>query len=126
MGACSKRQKDTERQQLIWQCKRHSNLNGIKYVGQTPNVFPCLTGFQIFLRAIGANWLVCMAVFLSISAREIASKIIAIWFPTACFVGLALDHVVANMFFIPIGIWCGAPFSVGYYIWKSMIPTGTI
>jgi formate/nitrite transporter len=79
---------------------------------------------QIFLRAIGANWLVCLAVFLSISARDISSKVIAIWFPTACFVGLALDHVVANMFFIPMGIWCGAPMTVGYYIWKSMIPTG--
>lgn len=27
------------------------------------------------------------------------------------------------MFFIPMGIWCGAPFGVGYYIWKSLIPT---
>lgn len=79
--------------------------------------------YEIFLRAIGANWLVCMAVFLSISAREISSKIIAIWFPTATFVALALDHVIANMFFIPIGIWNGAPFGVGYYIWKSLIPT---
>ncbi|GME40782.1 hypothetical protein K490DRAFT_60208 [Neofusicoccum parvum] len=78
---------------------------------------------QIFLRAIGANWLVCFAVFISISSREIASKIIAIWWPTATFVALALDHVVANMFFIPLGIWCGAPFGAGYYIWKSMIPT---
>lgn len=79
--------------------------------------------YQIFLRAIGANWLVCMAVFLSISSREISSKIIAIWWPTATFVALALDHVIANMFFIPIGIWNGAPFGVGYYIWKSLIPT---
>lgn len=47
---------------------------------------------QIFLRAIGANWLVCLAVYLSISAREIVSKIIAIWWPTAVFVALALDH----------------------------------
>lgn len=78
---------------------------------------------QIFLRGIGANWLLCMAVFLSISAREIGSKIMAIWFPTATFVALALDHVIANMFFIPIGIWNGAPFGVGYYIWKSLIPT---
>ena len=41
----------------------------------------CLTPawHQIFLRAIGANWLVCFAVFISISSREIASKIIAIW-----------------------------------------------
>ncbi|KAI9743580.1 MAG: hypothetical protein M1818_002895 [Claussenomyces sp. TS43310] len=78
---------------------------------------------QIFLRAIGANWLVCMAVFLSISAREISSKIIAIWFPTATFVALALDHCIANMFFVPMGIWNGAPFGVGYFIWKCLIPT---
>ena len=39
------------------------------------------------------------------------------------FVALGLDHVIANMFFIPIGIWNGAPgITVGLYIWKSMIP----
>ena len=39
------------------------------------------------------------------------------------FVALALDHVIANMFFIPIAIWNGAPgVTVGLYIWKSMIP----
>ena len=47
---------------------------------------------QIFLRAIGANWLVCMAVYMSISSREIVSKIIAIWWPTVTFVALGLDH----------------------------------
>lgn len=47
---------------------------------------------QIFLRAIGANWLVCLAVYLSISAREVVSKITAIWWPTATFVALGLDH----------------------------------
>lgn len=52
---------------------------------------------QIMLRAIGANWLVCFAVFISISSREIVSKIVAIWGPTATFVALGLDHVVANM-----------------------------
>ena len=80
--------------------------------------------YQIFLRAIGANWLVCFAVFISISSREIVSKILAIWFPTATFVALGLDHVIANMFFIPTAIWNGAPgISVGYYIWKSMLPS---
>ena len=79
---------------------------------------------QIMLRAIGANWLVCFAVFISISSREINSKIIAIWGPTATFVGLGLDHVVANMFFIPTAIFYGHPdIGVGLYIWKSMIPT---
>lgn len=58
---------------------------------------------HIFLRGIGANWLVCVAVYLSIQSREVVSKIMAIWFPTATFVALGLDHVIANMFFIPMG-----------------------
>ncbi|KAK4575308.1 hypothetical protein LTR86_001161 [Recurvomyces mirabilis] len=77
---------------------------------------------QILLRAIGANWLVCLAVFMAVSSREIVSKILAIWWPIMCFVGLGMDHVIANMFLIPIGIFNGTKFGVGYYIWKSMIP----
>lgn len=57
---------------------------------------------QIFLRAIGANWLVCFAVFSATQARELVSKVVGIWCPTAVFVGLGLDHVIANMFFIPV------------------------
>ena len=57
---------------------------------------------MIFLRGIGANWLVCFAVFISISSRDTASNIIALWWPTVTFVALALDHVIANMFFIPL------------------------
>ena len=59
---------------------------------------------MIFLRAIGANWLVSFAVFVSISSREISGKIVAIWWPTATFVALALDHVIANVFFIPLSV----------------------
>jgi formate/nitrite transporter FocA (FNT family) len=37
-----------------------------------------------------------MAVFLAISSREVISKIVSIWFPVMCFVGLGTDHVIAN------------------------------
>lgn len=78
---------------------------------------------MIFLRGIGANWLVCLACFLAFQAREFFSRVIAIWWPTFAFVVLGFDHVVANMFFVPIGIWYDTPgLSTGYYIWKSMIP----
>ena len=43
---------------------------------------------QIFLRAIGANWLVCLACFLGMSGREYVSKIVGIWWPTFAFVSL--------------------------------------
>lgn len=82
------------------------------------------TWVQIFLRAIGANWLVCFAVFISISSREISSKILAIWWPTFTFVALGLDHVIANMYFIPVAIFYGhLNIGVDLYIWKSIIPT---
>nr|XP_023907896.1 uncharacterized protein LOC112019610 [Quercus suber] len=78
---------------------------------------------SIFLRGIGANWLVCMACFLAFMAREYFSAVVAIWFPTFAFVCLGLDHVVANMFFIPMAIFLGDPdISVSFYIWKSLIP----
>ncbi|KAJ6784018.1 hypothetical protein PWT90_00305 [Aphanocladium album] len=78
---------------------------------------------QIFLRAIGANWLVCVACWLAFQARDVASKIAGIWWPVFAFVALGLDHVVANMYFIPMAIFLGSPtITVSYYIWKSMIP----
>lgn len=34
-----------------------------------------------------------------------------------------MDHVVANMLFIPFALMLGADFGTGYYIWKSFIPS---
>ncbi|GAB7363269.1 hypothetical protein MBLNU230_g3550t1 [Neophaeotheca triangularis] len=77
---------------------------------------------EIFLSAIGCNWLVCLAVYQGTIAREVISKIFAIWWPIFIFVMLGFNHVIANFFLVPIGIYYGAPFGVGYYIWKSLIP----
>lgn len=64
-----------------------------------------------------------MACFLAFMAREYFSKVMAIWWPTFAFVALGLDHVVANMFFVPMAIFLGDPaISVSFYIWKSLIP----
>ena len=63
---------------------------------------------QIFLKAIGANWLVCLACFLACCAREFFSKVCAMWTPVFAFVLLGLDHVVANMFYIPLAVSCNS------------------
>jgi formate/nitrite transporter len=77
----------------------------------------------VFLRGIGCNWLVCLACFFGMQGRDLASKIIGIWWPIFAFVSLGFDHVVANMTFIPLAIWLDAPgISVGLYIWKGIIP----
>jgi formate transporter len=65
------------------------------------------TETQIFLRAVGCNWLVCLAVWMALAAEDVAGKVLAIFFPIMAFVALGFDHVVANMFFIPAAIFAG-------------------
>src|SRR4051794_17413580 len=65
------------------------------------------TDWQIFLRAMGCNWLVCLAVWMALAADDIAGKVLAIFFPIMAFVALGFDHVVANMFFLPAAIFAG-------------------
>jgi formate/nitrite transporter len=56
--------------------------------------------------ALGAfcNALVCLAVWLTYSARTTADKILAIVPPITAFVACGFEHCVANMYFIPIGL----------------------
>ena len=63
------------------------------------------TEWEIFLRGMGCNWLVCLAVWMAFAAEDIAGKILAIFFPIMAFVAMGFDHVVANMFFIPAAIF---------------------
>ncbi|KAG1716399.1 hypothetical protein ID866_751 [Astraeus odoratus] len=77
--------------------------------------------YQIFLKGIGCNWLVCIAVWQATGARDTISKIISIWFPIWIFVACGFDHVVANMFSLPLGIMLHADLTTAYYIKKSLI-----
>ena len=50
------------------------------------------------------NILVCLAVLMATSARDIAGKVWAIFFPIMAFVVGGFEHCVANMFYIPDGM----------------------
>jgi len=67
------------------------------------------SAWQTFLRAVGCNWLVCLAVWMSLAATSVSGKILAIFFPIMAFVAMGFDHVVANMFFLPAAIFAGVP-----------------
>src|SRR3954451_12198626 len=69
------------------------------------------TDWQIFLRAVGCNWLVCLAVWMALAADDIAGKVLAIFFPIMAFVAMGFEHVVANMFFLPAAIFAGVDIS---------------
>lgn len=64
-----------------------------------------LSFVEAFLRRVGCNWLVCLAIWLSIAGRDIISKIIGIYFPVMAFVVSGFEHSIANMYFIPMGLF---------------------
>jgi formate/nitrite transporter len=55
-------------------------------------------------RGILCNVLVCLAVWLCMGARSVADKILAVVFPITAFVACGLEHSVANMYFLPVGM----------------------
>ena len=60
---------------------------------------------QAIVRGILCNIIVVLAVWMAIAAKDIASKILAIWFPIMLFVMSGFEHSIANMYFIPAGIF---------------------
>jgi len=66
---------------------------------------------EALFRGIGCNWLVCLAVWMALAARQTVGKIFAIFFPIMAFVAAGFEHCIANMYFIPTGIflhnWAG-------------------
>jgi formate/nitrite transporter len=61
--------------------------------------------WSAFLKAIGCNWLVNLAILLGICADDLVGKFFGIWFPIMAFVSTGFEHSVANMYFIPAGIF---------------------
>ena len=63
---------------------------------------PFLSAFYL---GIMCNWLVCLAVWVSYGAESTPGKILGIFFPICLFVTSGFEHSIANMYFIPAGIF---------------------
>ncbi|MFC1949975.1 formate transporter FocA [Chloroflexota bacterium] len=95
---------------------------------------------QAMLLGVLCNTLVCLAVWLTYSARSTIGRIAAIVFPITAFVAAGFEHCVANMYFIPYALFIksGAPdtfwqavgaspadyqsLSWGYFLCNNLIP----
>jgi len=60
--------------------------------------------FQAIALGVLCNTLVCLAVWLTFSARSTIDKIASIIFPITAFVAAGFEHSVANMYFVPYGL----------------------
>lgn len=89
------------------------------------NIADAKTGnpfFKTFLKGIGANWLVALAMWLSFASKDVVGKLAAIWFPVMAFVAMGFEHSVANMYFIPTAIFYGSSVSWAEFFVSNLIP----
>ena len=61
--------------------------------------------WSAFLKGIGCNWLVNLAILLGICADDAVGKFFGIWFPIMAFVSTGFEHSIANQYFISAGIF---------------------
>lgn len=76
----------------------------------------------VFMKGVGCNWFVALAMWQAAAAKDIVGKIFAIWFPVMAFVTLGFEHCVANMFFLPVAMMQGAPITLQALLVGNLLP----
>ncbi|KAL4433475.1 hypothetical protein ABPG77_010328 [Micractinium sp. CCAP 211/92] len=64
---------------------------------------------ETFVKAIMANWFVVLSVWQATAAQTMGGKFIACLSGISAFVAIGLEHCVANMVFVPLGVLTGVP-----------------
>merc|ERR1719265_2170226 len=64
-----------------------------------------------FLKGVGCNWMVCMAVFICGQAQDMSGKYLGIWFPISTYVMIGFEHIPANFYLLEIGLLAGPGYS---------------
>lgn len=75
-----------------------------------------------FIRAVMGNWIVCMSILMATGSRSLASKMVAIFFPISAFVMLGLEHSIANLFIVPLGMMRGGQMTTMDFLLKNLLP----
>ena len=57
------------------------------------------------IRGILCNFLVCIAVWMSFAAKDVAGKIVGLFFPIMIFVVSGFEHSIANMYYVSAGLF---------------------
>lgn len=81
-----------------------------------------MTWMTVFLKGIGANWCVCLGVWLAIAGKTLVEKALGCWLPVMAFVALGYEHSIANMFYIPAAMMQGCDINVWEAIRDNFIP----
>ncbi len=78
--------------------------------------------WSAFMKGVGANLLVNVAILLALTSKNMIGKVFGIWFPIMAFVALGLEHSIANMYLIPAGILLGAKVTWSQFFGWNLLP----
>jgi nitrite transporter NirC len=84
---------------------------------------------QLFWRAVLANWLVCLGVWMAARAQNEVARIILIWWCMFTFITSGYEHSVANMFGLALGLFVPHPETIswaGYWYNLGLATLGNI
>lgn len=81
------------------------------------------TFMETFLKGIGGNFFVAMAIYLQLLSKPFHVKFLGVLIPIFTLACIGFTHVVADESIFFIGMLNGADVSVGKYIWKVLIPS---
>ena len=82
-----------------------------------------------FVKGILCNFFICLSVWLSYGAKDLFSKIAALWTPVLLYIACGFEHCVDGMFYIPCGLFASYEYDLtridldwGRYFYKNLIP----
>lgn len=112
--------------------------------GHVPNLFDktlaqiaVATGIQkttlgfgeALVKGILCNFYNCLAIWVSLGGRELRSVILGLWTPVFLYASCNLEHCVANMYYIPAGLFASYEYGLdrpslswGRLFYKNLIP----
>ena len=81
------------------------------------------------LRGVLCNILVCTAVWMAAAAKDAGGKVVSLYMPIMVFVLCGFEHCVANMFYIPAGLFAAIRYGTtpesltwGAFFVKNLLP----
>lgn len=84
---------------------------------------------EAFIRGVLCNVLVCTAVWMAMAARDVTGKIAGLYMPVMAFVLCGFEHSIANMFYIPAGLFSllryggeAEGLTLGAFFVKNLLP----
>jgi formate/nitrite transporter len=117
---------------VIWS----GRLDDASIAARTAEIADAKTSLTVphaFFSAVLANVLVCLAVWMAMSARTVTDKVLAIVPPVSAFVAIGLEHSIANLYFVPVVLldqtWSDSTIQVGenvtwsHFLTHNLVPS---